>query len=50
MENLIKLHKAQLSSDHMSCHSANHTDQMVGGSVCLLNTRVKTRHVLHYCG
>ena len=22
MENLIKLHKAQLASDHMSCHSA----------------------------
>jgi hypothetical protein len=23
MENLIKLHKAQLASDRMSCHSAN---------------------------
>ena len=29
---------------------SHHTDQPVGVAARPLNTRVKTRHVMHYCG
>ena len=29
---------------------SHHTDQPVGAAACPLNTRVKTRHVMHFCG